>query len=69
MDEQIPICNHHSGIISDIEQIKESDKKQWLAIEKLQARLPVWATTVISILSFLLGAALTYASLAGRAIA
>ncbi len=54
------VCTAHSGLLSDIEQIKASDAKQWLAIEKLQNRLPVWATAVISVLTFLLGAAVTY---------
>lgn len=47
-----------------IETLKESDKDQWEAINKLRNRLPNWATVVISLLTFLLGTmsgALVYA--------
>lgn len=53
MDETL--CAAHSGIAKEIENLQESDTKQWQAIEKLQNRLPVWATLIISILTFLLG--------------
>jgi hypothetical protein len=41
--------------------LKESVKDQWVIIEKVQNRLPVWGTTVISLLTFLLGIVLSYA--------
>jgi len=44
-----------------IKNIKDSDERQWLAIEKLQSRLPIWATTIISLLTFFLGCTTTYA--------
>jgi len=44
-----------------IKTIKDSDERQWLAIEKLQSRLPIWATTIISLLTFFLGCTTTYA--------
>ncbi len=44
-----------------IKTLKESDEKQWEAIEKLQNRLPLWATTLISILTFTIGCVTTYA--------
>ena len=44
-----------------IETLKDSDIKQWAAIEKLQNRLPIWATTLISILTFFIGCTTTYA--------
>jgi len=50
----------------EIKNLKDSDNRQWEAIEELQKRLPVWATVVISLLTFLLGCSLTYASLAVR---
>lgn len=61
MAEQCPM---HSGFESEITMLKESDKDQWLAIKDIQKRPPVWATAVISILTFFLGAACTYASMA-----
>lgn len=48
-------CEKHSGLEARIENLEISGKKQWEAIEKLQNRLPVWATVVISVLTFLLG--------------
>lgn len=46
---------------TEINTLKESDERQWLAIEKLQNRLPIWATTVISLLTFFIGCTTTYA--------
>jgi len=57
-------CSLHSGTSARIEILETSDKEQWVAIDRLQNRLPVWATLLISLLTFALGAALTYASLA-----
>ena len=55
--------NKYAAHAVEIKNLKDSDVRQWDAIEKLQNRLPVWATLVISLLTFLLGCALTYASL------
>ncbi len=45
---------------TEIETLKESDTKQWAAIEKLRNRLPIWATTIISLLTFFIGCLTTY---------
>ncbi len=45
---------------TEIETLKESDTKQWSAIEKLRNRLPIWATTIISLLTFFIGCLITY---------
>jgi len=58
------ICQAHSGISSDIKTLKDENEKQWSAIDKLRNRPPVWATAVISLLTFLLGCTITYAALA-----
>ena len=57
------VCELHSGMETEIKNLKESDKQQWQAIQELQNRLPVWATVVISTLTFFCGAAMTYAAL------
>lgn len=49
-----------------VETLECSDENQWKAIKELQKRPPVWATAVISLLSFLLGCSLTYAGLITR---
>ena len=51
---------------TEITTLKESDDKQWSAIEKLQNRLPIWATTVISLLTFFVGCTTTYAVMLAR---
>lgn len=56
-------CDDHSGCMAEIANLKASDKDQWEAIKKIQNRPPVWATAVISLLTFLFGCSLTYASL------
>ena len=58
-----PICNHHSGVVADINNLKESDKGQFVMIEKIKNRPPVWATAAISLLTFLLGCSVTYAGI------
>ena len=56
-------CDEHSGCIKAIENLEKSDGELWSAVKKIQNRPPVWATAVISLLTFLLGASLTYAGL------
>lgn len=51
------VAGHAEAIIT----LKDSDEKQWKAIERLQNRLPLWATTLISILTFAIGCVTTYA--------
>lgn len=64
------LCKAHSGLeqrIKNVEQeekrLHQVDEEQWTAINQLRNRLPAWATVVISLLTFLLGIALTYASM------
>ncbi len=59
-------CPAHSGVNQRLANLEGSDSKQWEAIEKLRMRLPVWATLVISLLTFGLGASMTYATFAVR---
>lgn len=59
-DERIGIAE------TEIGNLKISDENQWGAIDKLQNRLPVWGTTIISVLTFLLGCSATYAVMAVR---
>lgn len=57
-------CQAHSGVIQQLEALEEDRKEQWMAIDKLRNRPPIWATVVIALLTGLLGASATYASLA-----
>jgi len=59
-------CPQHSGLAVDIKTLKENDKDQWDAINRLRNRPPIWATAIISLLCFLLGCSLTYAGLITR---
>ena len=45
------LCEQHSGIVSDVTTLKESDKEQWAAINKVRDRPPVWCTVVIALLT------------------
>lgn len=58
-------CDVHGQRLNTLEKETED---QWTAINKLRDRLPVWATLVISLLTFLLGCALTYAGLAVKIV-
>lgn len=66
-------CKAHSGIATKLDGLEHNDEEIWGAIEKLRDgldslrnRLPVWATLVISLLTFALGATMTYAAFAVR---
>lgn len=50
-----------AGHTEAIKTLKDSDDRQWDAIEKLRNRLPVWATMVFSLLTFAIGCVTTYA--------
>jgi hypothetical protein len=56
-------CEDHSGIITDIKNLKESDRLQWVAINNIRNRLPAWGTVIISLLTFLCGVSFTYAAM------
>jgi hypothetical protein len=45
-------CGRHSA---EILSLKDSDKRQWDLIERIQNRLPVWATFVFGILTLTIG--------------
>jgi hypothetical protein len=66
MATQHDSCTEHGAIVTEINNLKASDAKQWEAIEQIKNRLPVWGTAIISLLTFLLGASLTYAGLVTR---
>ena len=62
------LCKGHSGIEQKLKNLENDTKEQWTAINQLRNRLPVWATLVISLLTFLLGATATYAGLAVKVV-
>lgn len=50
------------GVVeSEVDTLKGETEKQWQAIEKLKNRLPLWATMLISVLTFALGCVSTLA--------
>lgn len=38
------VCIHHSGCITNIDNLKESDRQQWVTIEKIGDRLDSFST-------------------------
>lgn len=48
-------CVHHSGLDARVTNVEADTKDQWMAINKIMNRPPVWATVVISLLTFLVG--------------
>ncbi len=56
-------CGEHSEAIATL---KRDTADQWAAIDKLRNRPPVWATVVISVLTFALGFTLNYAVMTAR---
>jgi hypothetical protein len=45
-------CGQHDA---DISNLKASDERQWALLEKIQDRLPVWATFAFGVLTLLIG--------------
>ena len=58
------LCKAHSGLDARIKTVEDETMKQWDVLDKLRNRPPIWATVVIALLTGLLGASATYASLA-----
>jgi hypothetical protein len=56
-------CKEHSGLHQMATDVKEDTAKQWVEIDRIRNRPPVWCTAVIAVLSGLLGSAVTYAAL------
>jgi len=42
-------------MVTESENLKEHIKIQWAMIEKLQTRLPLWATGIMSLSTFVIG--------------
>ena len=61
-----PKCAAGVNALSRVKTLERDNIKQWDAIEKLQSRLPVWATVVMTLMGTMLGSALTFASLASK---
>ena len=57
-------CKAHSGFNARLIKIEDDTEKQWKVLDQLRNRLPGWATLVISLLTFMLGASVTYAGFA-----
>jgi len=58
------VCKGHSGFHARLSNVEKDTAEQWTAINKIMNRPPIWTTVIISLLTFLLGCALTYARLA-----
>jgi hypothetical protein len=61
-------CKEHTGHEQRIDNCEKTNDEQWKAINELRNRLPVWATVVISVLTFFLGGALTFAGLVSKGV-
>lgn len=58
------VCKQHSGLMRAIDDVSNDTEKQWVEINRVMNRPPIWCTVVIAVLSGLLGSVLTYAALA-----
>jgi len=61
-----PACGAGIELAQRVYGLEDSDKRQWEAIERIQNRLPSWATLLISVLTFFLGIAVTVATKGGQ---
>lgn len=56
-------CSQHSGMVQTLALLKESFLKIEKSVDAIRNRPPVWATALISFLTFLLGCSITYISM------
>jgi len=67
---QNEVCKQHSGLVAIVEATKDETEKQWVQIDDIRKRPPVWCTTVIALLAggigALLGSIATYAVFFGK---
>jgi len=61
-------CKHHSGLVQKVADVKDDTDKQWVEINHIKNRPPVWCTALIAILSGLLGSVSTYVFIAIKII-
>ena len=59
-----PNCKYHSGIVAKIEDHDMRLKNHNSRLTNIEQRLPVWATLLLSVLTFAIGVAFTYARFA-----
>ena len=68
MDNEV--CKQHSGLVQTIADVKDDTSKQWLQIDAIKNRPPVWYTIVVTLvmtaMGALVGSVLTYAALVVR---
>ena len=48
---------------TEVDNLKDSDSKQWEIISRIQNRPPVWTTVVLMAFSGITGSALTFAGM------
>jgi NO-binding membrane sensor protein with MHYT domain len=61
-----PACSAGVDLRRRIMYLDKENDDQWKVINQLRNRLPVWATVVFGLLTFLLGASMSYAAMVGR---
>jgi hypothetical protein len=56
---KLAACEHHSGLLAEVNNIKTEQKELWAAIDSIRQainyRLPLWATFLISGLFSVIG--------------
>lgn len=60
------VCKQHSGLVQTIADVKDDTGKQWIQIDRIKNRPPVWCTITMMVMSGLMGSILTYAALIGK---
>lgn len=59
-------CKEHSGILQMVKDVRDDTDKQWLEINRIKNRPPVWCTILMMVMSGFIGSILTYAALIGK---
>ena len=49
------VCAAHSGLIALVHESKAQTVELWIAVKAIQNRPPVWATALMSFLTFVVG--------------
>lgn len=60
------LCKQHSGLVQMVADVRDDTNKQWIEINHIKNRPPVWCTILMMLMSGFIGSIITYATLIGK---
>lgn len=60
------VCKSHSGLLQMVRDVRDDTDKQWIELNRIKNRPPVWCTILLMAMSALMGSVMTYTALISR---